>query len=142
MHSLMLMRNLLSTERNWPSTSPSAGVTSTVTVAGLQGLFGGLSFAVLGLSGPVAQRLKDAWIALQVPQCGYCQPGLLVAATALLSARPDPTPGEIAAALTNLCRCGTHDRVRAAIHRAARAEEPGPAPEPPPAAGPSPNGQP
>ncbi len=65
--------------------------------------------------------LREAWIAEQVPQCGYCQSGMLIATIALLEAKPDPTDADIDTALTNLCRCGTYPRVRKAIHRAARA---------------------
>ncbi len=63
--------------------------------------------------------LQAAWIAEQVPQCGYCQSGMLMAAAALLDKTPHPSDAEIDAAMTNLCRCGTYQRVRAAIHRAA-----------------------
>jgi len=65
--------------------------------------------------------LREAWIAEQVPQCGYCQSGMLIASLALLEAKPEPSDADIHAALTNLCRCGTYPRVRKAIHRAARA---------------------
>ena len=64
--------------------------------------------------------LQEAWIAEQVPQCGYCQSGMLMAAAALLQRQPHPTDADIDAAMTNLCRCGTYQRVRAAIHRAAK----------------------
>jgi isoquinoline 1-oxidoreductase alpha subunit len=64
--------------------------------------------------------LQTAWIAEQVPQCGYCQSGMLMAAAALLDKSPQPSDAEIDAAMTNLCRCGTYQRVRAAIHRAAK----------------------
>lgn len=63
--------------------------------------------------------LQRAWIAEQVPQCGYCQSGMLMAAAALLERQPEPSDADIDAAMTNLCRCGTYQRVRAAIHRAA-----------------------
>ncbi|TFY98271.1 (2Fe-2S)-binding protein [Ramlibacter humi] len=63
--------------------------------------------------------LQAAWIAEQVPQCGYCQSGMLMAAAALLERKPKPTDAEIDEAITNLCRCGTYQRVRAAIKRAA-----------------------
>lgn len=66
-------------------------------------------------------RLQQAWIAEQVPQCGYCQSGMLMAAAALLDKKPRPTDADIDAAMTNLCRCGTYQRVRRAIHRAAAA---------------------
>lgn len=64
-------------------------------------------------------RLQQAWIAEQVPQCGYCQSGMLMAAAALLERKPRPTDADIDAAMSNLCRCGTYQRVRRAIHRAA-----------------------
>ena len=63
--------------------------------------------------------LQLAWIAEQVPQCGYCQSGMLMAAAALLERKPKPTDADIDEAMTNICRCGTYQRVRAAIHRAA-----------------------
>ena len=65
--------------------------------------------------------LQAAWIAEQVPQCGYCQSGMLMAAAALLQKKPKPTDADIDEAMTNICRCGTYQRVRAAIHRAAAA---------------------
>lgn len=65
--------------------------------------------------------LQRAWVLHQVPQCGYCQSGLLMAAAALLERQPKPSDADIDAALTNLCRCGTYPRVRAAIHTAAAA---------------------
>jgi isoquinoline 1-oxidoreductase alpha subunit len=64
-------------------------------------------------------RLQQAWIDLQVPQCGYCQPGFLMAAAALLAQTPKPTDADIEASITNLCRCGTYARIKAAIRRAA-----------------------
>jgi len=74
-----------------------------------------------GLAGPAGLHpLQQAWIAEQVPQCGYCQSGMLMAAAALLDAKPRPTDADIDAAITNLCRCGTYQRMRAAIHRAAK----------------------
>jgi isoquinoline 1-oxidoreductase alpha subunit len=63
--------------------------------------------------------LQAAWVAEQVPQCGYCQSGMLMAAAALLEKTPKPTDADIDAAMTNICRCGTYQRVRKAIHRAA-----------------------
>ena len=63
--------------------------------------------------------LQAAWIAEQVPQCGYCQSGMLMAAAALLDKKPQPSDADIDTAMSNLCRCGTYQRVRAAIHRAA-----------------------
>jgi len=73
-----------------------------------------------GLAPPgKAHPLQAAWIIEQVPQCGYCQSGMLMAAAALLEKKPKPTDGDIDEAITNICRCGTYQRVRAAIKRAA-----------------------
>ncbi|HEX3938700.1 MAG TPA: (2Fe-2S)-binding protein [Xanthobacteraceae bacterium] len=63
--------------------------------------------------------VQQAWIDHDVPQCGYCQSGMMMAAVALLKEKPDPTDPEIDAAMTNICRCGSYQRVRAAIHAAA-----------------------
>jgi isoquinoline 1-oxidoreductase alpha subunit len=68
---------------------------------------------------PVGSRVTAAWEALDVPQCGYCQSGQVVAATALLKHKPHPSDAEIAEAMTNLCRCGTYNYIRAAIRQAA-----------------------
>jgi isoquinoline 1-oxidoreductase alpha subunit len=65
--------------------------------------------------------LQEAWVAEQVPQCGYCQSGMLLSAAALLAKTPKPSDADIDGAMTNLCRCGTYPRVRSAIHRASRA---------------------
>jgi isoquinoline 1-oxidoreductase alpha subunit len=78
-----------------------------------------------GLGSPEQPHpLQSAWIAEQVPQCGYCQSGMLMAAAALLERKPRPTDAEIDEAMTNICRCGTYQRVRAAIHRASNAMQP------------------
>ena len=75
-----------------------------------------------GLSGPEADRLTAAWTGVDVVQCGYCQPGQLMSACALLRSTPKPDDAAIDRAMSgNLCRCGTYPRVRAAIHRAADA---------------------
>ncbi len=74
-----------------------------------------------GLSPDGSHPLQRAWIAEDVPQCGYCQAGQLMSASALLARSPRPTDAEIDAAMSgNLCRCGTYQRIRRAIHRAAR----------------------
>jgi aerobic-type carbon monoxide dehydrogenase small subunit (CoxS/CutS family) len=65
--------------------------------------------------------VRDAWIAEQVPQCGYCQPGMVMATLALLESNPAPSDADIDGAITNICRCGTYPRIRKAIHRAAAA---------------------
>jgi isoquinoline 1-oxidoreductase subunit alpha len=77
-----------------------------------------------GLAGNEATRhaLQQAWIDHQVPQCGYCQSGMIMAAAALLAATPKPSDAQIDAAMTNLCRCGTYPRVRSAIHAVANAQ--------------------
>jgi isoquinoline 1-oxidoreductase alpha subunit len=74
-----------------------------------------------GLSAdPIGRKLQDAWVAMDVPQCGYCQAGQLMAATALLRATPKPDDAAIDAAMNgNLCRCATYTRIRAAIKQAA-----------------------
>jgi isoquinoline 1-oxidoreductase alpha subunit len=66
-------------------------------------------------------KIQAAWLAGDVPQCGYCQSGMIMAATALLAAKPNPTDADIDAAMTNICRCGTYQQVREAIHAAAKA---------------------
>jgi isoquinoline 1-oxidoreductase subunit alpha len=72
-----------------------------------------------GLSKNANHPLQKLWLEMNVPQCGYCQAGVLMAASALLARRPKPTDAEIEAAVDNICRCGTYVRIRAAIHRAA-----------------------
>ena len=72
-----------------------------------------------GLSKPGLHRIQKAWIEHEVPQCGYCQTGMMMAAAALLERKPRPTDADIDEAMTNLCRCGTYARVRKAIHAAA-----------------------
>jgi isoquinoline 1-oxidoreductase alpha subunit len=65
--------------------------------------------------------VQKAWLDLDVPQCGYCQSGMIMAVTALLKQKPKPTDADIDAAITNICRCGTYQQIRAAIHAAANA---------------------
>jgi isoquinoline 1-oxidoreductase subunit alpha len=72
-----------------------------------------------GLSKQRSHPVQQAWIAEQVPQCGYCQSGMIMAAAALLKKTPHPTDAQIDEAMTNICRCGTYQRVRKAIHVAA-----------------------
>jgi isoquinoline 1-oxidoreductase alpha subunit len=74
-----------------------------------------------GLTGPLAEALRAAWLDIDVVQCGYCQSGQLMSAAALLKKTPQPSDADIDAAMSgNLCRCGTYPRIRAAIHAAAR----------------------
>lgn len=72
-----------------------------------------------GLSPDGSHPVQKAWLDLDVPQCGYCQTGMIMAAAALLDKNPKPTDADIDDAITNICRCGTYNRVRAGIHQAA-----------------------
>src|SRR5579864_8596403 len=72
-----------------------------------------------GLSKDLSNPLQQAWLALDVPQCGYCQSGQIMAAAALLKRTPKPSDKDIDEAMTNICRCGTYQRIRAAVHMAA-----------------------
>ena len=91
-------------------------VTPVGSVAGKQVV------TIEGLSAGFMEPLQEAWIAEEVPQCGYCQPGQVMAAAALLAQTPRPTDADIDSEMSgNLCRCGTYPRIRKAIHRAAAA---------------------
>ena len=72
-----------------------------------------------GLSADSRHPVQQAWLTEQVPQCGYCQSGQIMATAAYLRTNPNPTDAEIDANLTNICRCGTYERLRRAVHRAA-----------------------
>jgi isoquinoline 1-oxidoreductase subunit alpha len=72
-----------------------------------------------GLSADSTHPVQQAWLAEQVPQCGYCQSGQIMAVAAFLKNHPDPTDAEIDQNLTNICRCGTYERLRRGVHRAA-----------------------
>jgi isoquinoline 1-oxidoreductase subunit alpha len=72
-------------------------------------------------SGKTLHKVQKAWVDHEVPQCGYCQTGMIMAAAALLQQKPKPSDADINAAITNICRCGTFQEVRAAIHAAAKA---------------------
>ena len=74
-----------------------------------------------GLSGPEAEAVQAAWVSIEVPQCGYCQSGQVMAAAALLQKSPKPSDAEIDQAMTNICRCGTYNRIREATLSAAGA---------------------
>lgn len=87
-----------------------------ITIGAIEGSF---VTTIEGLSDDRSHPLQQAWIAEQVPQCGYCQSGMIMAAAALLAKNPRPSDADIDAAITNLCRCGTYNRIRRAIHRAA-----------------------
>ena len=73
-----------------------------------------------GLTADSSHPVQKAWAALDVPQCGYCQSGQIMAAAALLAKHPHPSDADIDKEMTNICRCGTYQRIRAAIHRAAQ----------------------
>lgn len=73
-----------------------------------------------GLAPDGTHAVQRAWVAQQVPQCGYCQSGMIMAAAALLAKKPTPTDADIDAEITNICRCGTYVRIRQAIHAAAK----------------------
>jgi isoquinoline 1-oxidoreductase alpha subunit len=87
-----------------------------ISIGDLEGTF---VTTIEGLSDNRDHPLQRAWIAAQVPQCGYCQSGMIMAAAALLKDKPRPTDDDINAAITNICRCGTYNRIRRAIHMAA-----------------------
>jgi isoquinoline 1-oxidoreductase alpha subunit len=72
-----------------------------------------------GLSPDASHPVQKAWLQHEVPQCGYCQSGQIMAAAALLKENPNPSDADIDAAMTNICRCGTYQRIRAAVHTAA-----------------------
>ena len=80
-----------------------------------------------GLSKNASHPVQKAWAAIDVPQCGYCQSGQIMAAAALLAQKPKPTDAEIDAAMTNICRCGTYQRIRAAVHLASEESAKSPA---------------
>ena len=88
-----------------------------VPIGDIEGVF---VTTIEGLDKTSSHPVQLAWVMEQVPQCGYCQSGMIMAAAALLKTTPKPTDTEIDAAITNLCRCGTYPRIRKAIHRAAR----------------------
>ena len=85
----------------------------------IESLAGAEVTTIEGLSEAAEHPLQKAWRSLDVPQCGYCQSGMIMAAAALLAESPNPSEAEIEAAMTNICRCGTYPRVRSAIRQAA-----------------------
>jgi isoquinoline 1-oxidoreductase subunit alpha len=89
----------------------------TITIAAAEGSF---VTTIEALSRDRSHPVQQAWVAESVPQCGYCQSGMIMAAAALIEANANPTDAEIDQAITNICRCGTYPRIRAAIRRAAR----------------------
>jgi len=95
------------------------GVATRSCVTSIDSVGGSAVTTIEGLSSDRSNKVQQAWIAEDVPQCGYCQSGMIMAAAALLAKTPKPTDAEIDEAMTNICRCGTYNRVRTAIHRAA-----------------------
>ena len=95
------------------------GVPTRACSISIGAIEGTLVTTIEGLSDDRSDPVQQAWIAEQVPQCGYCQSGMIMATVALLKTNPNPTDADIDAAITNLCRCGTYPRIRKAIHRAA-----------------------
>jgi len=97
------------------------GVATRTCVLPLEAVAGADVRTIEGLA-PAGERtaVQSAWLDHQVPQCGYCQSGMIMAVAALLDETPNPTDAEIDAAITNICRCGTYDRVRMAVHSAAQ----------------------
>ena len=89
----------------------------TVTIAEVEGSF---VTTIEALSRDRSHPVQQAWVAESVPQCGYCQSGMIMAAAALVDKNPNPTDAEIDAAITNICRCGTYPRIREAVRRAGR----------------------
>jgi isoquinoline 1-oxidoreductase alpha subunit len=98
------------------------GVAARACLTTAQAAVGKKITTIEGLSPDASHPLQKAWVAEQVPQCGYCQSGQIMAAAALLAKTPKPTDAQIDTAMTgNICRCGTYQRIHRAIQRAARA---------------------
>src|SRR5256885_5719165 len=96
------------------------GVAVRACVVPLSAVAGKSVTTIEGLSKDRSHAVQRAWMEIDVPQCGYCQSGQIMAAAALLAKNPHPTDADIDTAMTNICRCGTYQRIRAAIHRAAQ----------------------
>ncbi|WP_018974853.1 (2Fe-2S)-binding protein [Rudaea cellulosilytica] len=100
------------------------GVPTRSCITPLAALAGKKITTIEGVNGKVAEAVQAAWDHIDVPQCGYCQSGQVLAATALLTKNPKPSDADIDTAMSgNLCRCGTYQRIRAAIHDAAKSLE-------------------
>jgi isoquinoline 1-oxidoreductase alpha subunit len=95
------------------------GVATRSCVKTIDSVDGAAITTIEGLSPDGSHKVQRAWIAEDVPQCGYCQPGMIMAVAALLANTPKPTDADIDSSLSNICRCGTYNRIRKAIHRAA-----------------------
>lgn len=90
-------------------------------VTSLEEVLGKAVTTIEGVTAEGNSPVQAAWLAEDAPQCGYCQPGMIMATIGLLKANPQPTDAEIDEAITNICRCGTYPQIRKAIHRAGRA---------------------
>lgn len=101
------------------------GVAIRSCVTPLSAVAGKQVTTIEGISAKGPNAVQKAWIEHQVPQCGYCQSGFIIATTALLEKTPDPTDADIDAAITNLCRCGTYPAMRLAIKKAAQIKKAG-----------------
>jgi aerobic-type carbon monoxide dehydrogenase small subunit (CoxS/CutS family) len=95
------------------------GVAQRTCVLPVSAVEGKSVTTIEGLAQGLRHPVQQAWLAEDVPQCGYCQSGQIMAAAAFLAKHPEPTDADIDAGITNLCRCGTYPRIRKAIHRAA-----------------------
>jgi isoquinoline 1-oxidoreductase alpha subunit len=95
------------------------GVATRSCVMPIQALEGKTVRTIEAEPDRIVRALQAAWLQQQVPQCGYCQSGMIMAAAGLLRGKPQPSDADIDAAITNICRCGTYQRIRAAIHGAA-----------------------
>jgi isoquinoline 1-oxidoreductase alpha subunit len=96
------------------------GRTQRSCVVPVSAVAGQSIMTIEGLSKDKSHPVQQAWIAESVPQCGYCQSGMILSTVVLLNNKPNPTDADIDLAVTNICRCGTYNRVRKAIHRAAQ----------------------
>jgi isoquinoline 1-oxidoreductase alpha subunit len=96
------------------------GLATRACVVPVSAVAGKSVTTIEGLSSDGSHPVQQAWLAESVPQCGYCQSGMMLAAVALLKRKPQPTDADIDTAMTNICRCGTYNRIRRAIHAAAR----------------------
>jgi len=97
------------------------GVATRSCVMPIQALEGKMVRTIEAEPDRIVAALQAAWLQHQVPQCGYCQSGMIMAAAGLLRSQPRPSDADIAAAITNICRCGTYQRIVAAVHSAAAA---------------------
>ena len=99
------------------------GTAQRSCVLPVAGVEGASIITIEGLASPADEptAVQSAWVEHQVPQCGYCQSGMIMAVESLLDSNPSPTDADIDSAITNICRCGTYERVRSAVHAAAQA---------------------